>query len=92
MPEETLFIEALDIPDPAGRARFLDCACAGDVTLRRRLEKLFARHERAGDFLARPAAALEAGHAPGQEHRPGVGGANGIPMRRAVSRDGLAGQ
>jgi eukaryotic-like serine/threonine-protein kinase len=58
MTEEMLFIEALEIPDPVGRARFLDWACAGDAALRARLDRLIGRHERAGEFPARPAAAL----------------------------------
>jgi eukaryotic-like serine/threonine-protein kinase len=69
MTEEMLFTEALEITDPVGRARFLDWACGGDPSLRARVERLLERHERAGDFLARSAAALETGQVPGQRHR-----------------------
>jgi WD40 repeat protein/serine/threonine protein kinase len=54
MTEETLFIEASEIADPAERAAFLDRACAGDADLRGRLDKLLARHAAAGDFLGPP--------------------------------------
>ena len=57
MNEETLFTVALEICDPAARAEFLDRACAGDAAVRARLERLLAQHERAGSFLAQPAAA-----------------------------------
>ncbi len=60
MNEEMLFIEALEIRDPAERAAFLDRACAGDAAVRGRLERLLDQHEKAGSFLDRPAAALRA--------------------------------
>ena len=56
MTEETLFIEASEIADPAERAAFLDRACAGNADLRGRLDKLLARHAEAGNFLGSPAA------------------------------------
>ncbi len=56
MTEETLFIEALEIADPAGRAAFLDRACAGNSNLRGRLDRLLAEHAQAGSFLGQPAA------------------------------------
>ena len=34
MPERDLFLKALDIPDPADRAAFLDRECAGNPELR----------------------------------------------------------
>src|SRR5438874_2142267 len=55
MTEETLFIEALEIPDAAERAAYLDRACAGDAALRARLERLLGEHGRAGSFLGNPA-------------------------------------
>ncbi len=57
MNEETLFIEALEIRDPAERAAFLDRACAGDAAVRDRVVKLLDQHERAGSFLGRPVVA-----------------------------------
>jgi hypothetical protein len=58
MTEETLFTDALAIPDPAERAAFLDRACAGDAALRDRLTRLLDVHGRAGGFLGTPAAAF----------------------------------
>ena len=57
MNEEALFIEAMEIRDPAERAAFLDRACAGDGAVRGRLERLLDQHERAGSFLNRPVGA-----------------------------------
>jgi serine/threonine protein kinase len=54
MTERSLFAAALDIPDPAARAAFLDRACAADPALRRHLDELLAAQDRLGSFLARP--------------------------------------
>src|SRR5438067_939059 len=54
MNEESLFIEALETSDPAGRAAFLERVCEGDTALRGRLERLLAQHGRAGSFLGQP--------------------------------------
>lgn len=61
MTEETLFIEALEIADPAGRAVFLDQACAGNPDLRGRLDRLLAEHAQAGSFLGTSAALPKTG-------------------------------
>ncbi len=57
MSEETLFIQALEINDPAARAAFLERACAGDDAVRARVLRLLERHDRAGSFLETPLAA-----------------------------------
>ena len=57
MTEETLFVAALKKTDPAERAAYLDQACAGDSSLRARVEALLKSHERAGSFLNQPAVA-----------------------------------
>src|SRR4051812_1680715 len=57
MNEETLFIEAMEIQDAAARAVYLDRACAGDVAVRARIERLLDEHRRAGSFLDHPALA-----------------------------------
>jgi tetratricopeptide (TPR) repeat protein len=57
MNEESLLFEALKQPDAARRSAFLDQACGRDGELRRRLDGLIAAHERAGGFMAQPAAA-----------------------------------
>jgi tetratricopeptide (TPR) repeat protein len=40
--EKQVFLAAIDLPDPAERAAFLDRECSGDVELRRRVEGLLA--------------------------------------------------
>jgi eukaryotic-like serine/threonine-protein kinase len=42
--EESLFIAALDKPTPSERRAFLVTACAGDVALRHRVERLLEAH------------------------------------------------
>src|SRR5262245_1523777 len=51
MTEREVFAAALHIADAAGRAAFLDAACAGDDSLRQRVECLLAEHQRLGSFL-----------------------------------------
>jgi serine/threonine protein kinase/tetratricopeptide (TPR) repeat protein len=58
MQEQSLFIEALEIEDPAERTAFLDRVCATDPILRQRLERLLKRHGQADSFLESPAANL----------------------------------
>ncbi|HEY7313707.1 MAG TPA: protein kinase [Gemmataceae bacterium] len=60
MNERSLFLAALDIDDPAQRSTYLDRACAGDGSLRERLEQLLQAHQQSGGFMERPAAALVA--------------------------------
>ena len=55
MTERSIFLAALDRPDPAERAAYLDQACAGDAELRRRVEDLLEAHDEPGDFLEPPA-------------------------------------
>ena len=55
MTERSIFLEALDIPGPAQRARYLDAVCGEDAALRERVNKLLAAHEAAGGILDRPA-------------------------------------
>src|SRR5262245_21333963 len=54
MTEETIFIAALEKSTPAEQAAFLDEACAGDATLRQRVEALLRSH-RHSEFLKTPA-------------------------------------
>jgi serine/threonine protein kinase/tetratricopeptide (TPR) repeat protein len=55
MNEQSLFIEALEMHDPAEQAAFLDQMCAGNPVLRQRLERLLQRHQQADSFLESPA-------------------------------------
>ncbi|HEY7422835.1 MAG TPA: protein kinase [Gemmataceae bacterium] len=50
---ESLFAAALEQP-PAGRAAYLDQACADDPGLRQRMEALLGAQEAAGSFLETP--------------------------------------
>lgn len=61
MSEREIFIEALRQEEPAARTAYLDRACAGDASLRRRVEILLRAHSRASRFLERPAAEQLAG-------------------------------
>jgi serine/threonine protein kinase/tetratricopeptide (TPR) repeat protein len=61
MTERELFLQALDIEDPAERAEFLDRECAGEPDLRRQVEVLLKAHEQAGQFLDQPHPAAGAG-------------------------------
>ncbi len=64
MNEESLFAAALEKATPADRRAFLDEACAGDTTLRDRLDRLLAADERLRGIL-------EDGPAAGAIGRPG---------------------
>ena len=56
---DRLFAEALETP-PEERPAFLDAACAGDIALRRQLERLLAADERGSGLLdGAPAELLE---------------------------------
>ena len=58
-----IFLAAIEKATPAERAAFLDEACAGDVSLRQKVEELLRAHYQPGSFLEKPAAELRA-HAP----------------------------
>jgi WD40 repeat protein/serine/threonine protein kinase/tetratricopeptide (TPR) repeat protein len=52
--EQSIFLEALEQNDPETRRAFLDQACAGDVALRNRVERLLARHVQVDAVLDAP--------------------------------------
>ncbi len=54
MTEREIFLAALDIPNPAARARYLDGVCR-DPKQRARVEALLVSHNTAGSFLGSPA-------------------------------------
>ena len=60
MTEREIFTAALSREDPAGRAAFLDEACAGDAPLRQRVESLLTEHQRLGSFMNGPSLATHA--------------------------------
>ncbi len=51
---QNLFNAALERPEAAERARFLDEACGSDAALRERVEKLLRAQEEVGAFMAQP--------------------------------------
>jgi serine/threonine protein kinase/WD40 repeat protein len=73
MNERTLFIEALEITDPAERSAYLERACAGDTALRGQVEELLRAHTAPGPFMDHPTLTLAPGVEPitGGE-RPGA--------------------
>ena len=62
MREESIFIGALELPEPAARAGYVEKACAGDPELRRRVEGLLLAHEQSGDLLDPPKAGNPPSH------------------------------
>jgi eukaryotic-like serine/threonine-protein kinase len=60
MSERSIFIAALEKDDAAERAAYLDRACAGDLPLRERIERLLKAHEPADSFLERGPSVLDA--------------------------------
>ncbi|MFO1514299.1 MAG: ECF-type sigma factor [Verrucomicrobiota bacterium] len=52
-PEIAVFAQAIQVP-PAARTAFLDDACAGDGSLRAKVELLLRAHDQAGNFLEKP--------------------------------------
>jgi len=52
-PDDEIFAEALDLP-VAGRAAYLDRACAGDSAQRDRIAALLSAHDSARDYLEHP--------------------------------------
>jgi hypothetical protein len=68
---EVLFFAALEKATPAERAAYLEESCAGDDTLRRRVEALLAAHPQVGQFLERPVVQAEGVTALGGRSRGG---------------------
>jgi serine/threonine protein kinase/Flp pilus assembly protein TadD len=72
MTERSLFLEALEITDPAERSAYLDRACAADPQLRDRVAQLLKAHDKPGRFMERPALALVASAEGPVSERPGT--------------------
>jgi hypothetical protein len=56
--ERSLFLDLLEMDDPAKRSAYLEQACAGSPELRSQVEQLLSAHDMAGKFMERPAMAL----------------------------------
>lgn len=54
LPEESLFLQALEIGSPKEQAAFLERACGTNVELRRSVEALLRHHREGSDFLESP--------------------------------------
>lgn len=59
----SIFNNALELDDPAARARYVNEACAGDGVLFERVEKLLRAHDEAGAFFSQPSKRGAAGPA-----------------------------
>ena len=51
MSERSIFLDAVEINDPAQQSAYLDAACAGNSPLRQQVEELLRSHQAAGNFL-----------------------------------------
>src|SRR5262245_10438971 len=51
MSEQEIYIEAMNWREPADRCRYLDKVCAGNETLRKRVERLIQQSDQLGSFL-----------------------------------------
>ena len=60
MSERSIFIAALEKDDATERSAYLDKACAGDVLMRARIDRLLNAHEPTDSFLERGPAVLDA--------------------------------
>ena len=77
MNEESLFVAALEKPTASERQAFLEEACAGDVALRQRVERLLAAHLETLGILDQPA------RPPGWTEVAGGSAPGGVPRGRA---------
>jgi len=54
MNERTIFLNALEIPEPAQRDAYVEQACAGDAALRQNVAALLKSHDESSGFLEQP--------------------------------------
>jgi serine/threonine protein kinase/WD40 repeat protein len=87
---ESIFHKALDA-DSGRRASVLEDSCAGDESLRREVESLLAQHEKADDFIERPAFARPA-DAPLPQPRFGDFDSVGIPAGAVIGHYRIVGK
>jgi eukaryotic-like serine/threonine-protein kinase len=67
LPEESIFLEALECPSDSVRSAYLDRACGGDRQLRDAVETLLHAHFQSGDMLDLTNAASAADRGPALE-------------------------
>ncbi|MCI0458214.1 MAG: hypothetical protein L0Z62_14715 [Gemmataceae bacterium] len=90
LPEESIFLQALEIPTAAERAAYLDRACGIDQQLRAAVEALLRANDRSGDLLDlpdQPVAPLE--EQPATEERPGVALAGRYQLVELIGEGGM---
>jgi len=64
---KTTLAQAVEIAAPGERQAFVEQACAGDAARQHRVERLIANHFQAGNFLERPAVAMDPDETAGWE-------------------------
>jgi WD40 repeat protein/serine/threonine protein kinase len=70
---ESILAIAVELGSEDQRQQFVELACVGDITLKRRVEELIANHYAAGNFLESPAPCLGATvEEPRTAERPGA--------------------
>ncbi len=90
--ERRIFDQAVELPDPAARAAFLDQACAGDRVLRARLDALLAAAAPSEAFFARLSPTLASlGSASGPGSGPAADCITQIGRYRVIERIGEGG-
>src|SRR5262245_25108084 len=91
MNEESLFAAALGMPTAAERCAFLDEACASDVPLRQRLERLLAADELSHGILDQDqnAAAVLCAYQPGTPLAAGQLFAGRYTLREKLGEGGM---
>jgi eukaryotic-like serine/threonine-protein kinase len=87
---ESIFQKALDA-DSGHRASVLEDSCAGDESLQREVESLLAQHEKASEFIERPAFATSS-DGPLPRPRSGDSNAAGIPAGTAIGHYRIVGK
>jgi hypothetical protein len=89
---DKLFHAALE-REQGERVAFLDHACAGDKSLRKRVEALLAAHKEAGSFIESPAIEVEARGLAAAEESADTAMASGKTLShyRIISRLGSGG-
>src|SRR4051794_2283733 len=71
LPQESIFLQALEMSSPAKRAAYLDRACGDDRVLRGEVEALLGAHFQSGDLLDLPDKRMLTDEEPPRE-RPGT--------------------
>ncbi len=72
LPQESIFLQALEISSAAERAAFLERACGGDASLLAEVQALLRAHGQAGDLLDLPEESAVTLDEPAMTERPGT--------------------